>query len=54
MGITFTGFVFDTDIENGGDGLKIGFFRCQAARIAKKRCLRAAERKLVSYGIMDQ
>jgi hypothetical protein len=37
MGITFTGFAFDTDIENGGDGLKIGFFRCQAARIAKKQ-----------------
>jgi hypothetical protein len=37
MGIAFTGFAFDTDIENGGDGLKIGFFRCQAARIAKKQ-----------------
>jgi hypothetical protein len=37
MGIAFTGFAFDTYIENGGDGLKIGFFRCQAARIAKKQ-----------------
>jgi hypothetical protein len=27
MGIAFTGFAFDTYIENGGDGLKIGFFR---------------------------
>jgi hypothetical protein len=37
MGITFTGLAFDTDIENGGDGLKIGFFRCQAARLSKKQ-----------------
>jgi hypothetical protein len=37
MSIAFTGFAFDTEIENGGDGLKIGFFRCQAARIAKKQ-----------------
>jgi hypothetical protein len=37
MGIAFTGFAFDTYIENGGDGLKIGFFHCQVARIAKKQ-----------------
>jgi hypothetical protein len=36
-GIAFTGLAFDTDIENGGDGLKIGFFHCQAARLAKKQ-----------------
>ena len=37
MGIAFTGFAFDAEIENGGDGLKIGFFHCQVAWIAKKQ-----------------
>jgi hypothetical protein len=37
MGITLTGLAFDTDIENGGDRLKIGFFCCQAAWLAKKQ-----------------
>jgi hypothetical protein len=37
MGIAFTGLAFDADIENGGDGLKIGFFHCQAARLSKKQ-----------------
>jgi hypothetical protein len=37
MGVAFTGLAFDTDIENGGDGLKIGFLHCQTALIAKKQ-----------------
>jgi hypothetical protein len=36
MAVAIVGYAFDTNVENGGHGLKIGLFRCQGARIAKK------------------
>jgi hypothetical protein len=36
MGVAITGFAFDTNIENGGRATKIGFYRVQAARVAKR------------------
>mmetsp|Transcript_10823 Transcript_10823/g.17324 ORF Transcript_10823/g.17324 Transcript_10823/m.17324 type:complete len:262 (-) Transcript_10823:61-846(-) len=36
MTIAFTGLVYDGNIEEGGRGVKLGFFRCCAARQAKK------------------
>jgi hypothetical protein len=36
MAVTMTGYAFDGSPANGGDGLKIGIYRVQAARIAKK------------------
>jgi hypothetical protein len=36
MGIAFTGLAYDGDIEKGGHGLKLGFYRCQGIRLAKK------------------
>lgn len=37
MAVAFTGYAFDSHVENGGHGLKLGLFRVQAARIAQKR-----------------
>jgi hypothetical protein len=37
MCMAVTGFAFDGIPENGGVGIKIGFHRCEAARVAKKR-----------------
>ena len=37
MGVAFTGLAFDGNVESGGHGLKIGFYRCHGARIAKKQ-----------------
>jgi hypothetical protein len=34
MALAFTGYTVDDHVENGGDGLKLGFFRVQPARVA--------------------
>ena len=36
MCIAVCGFAFDGDVEDGGEGLKICFDRCQAARVAER------------------
>jgi len=36
MAVAFTAYAFDGNVENGGDGIKLGLYRVQAARIAKK------------------
>jgi hypothetical protein len=36
MVITFTAYAFNQNVENGGDGIKLGLYHVQAARIAKK------------------
>jgi len=36
MAVAFTAYAFDQNMENGGKGLKLGLYRVQAARIAKK------------------
>ena len=36
MVVAFTGYAFDGDYEEGGHGLKLGLWRCNAARVAKK------------------
>jgi hypothetical protein len=36
MGIAFTGFAFQDTIENGGEAIKLGFFRAQSHKIAQK------------------
>ena len=36
MVITYTTFAFDGNIKNSGNSVKLGFFRCQDARIAKR------------------
>lgn len=36
MAVAFTAFAFDQNIENGGHGIKLGLYRVQAARIAKR------------------
>jgi hypothetical protein len=37
MAVAFTAYTVDDHVENGGDGLKLGFFRFQSARVAAKR-----------------
>jgi hypothetical protein len=37
MAVAVTGFPFEDTIENGGDGLKIGFYRAQTHRVARKQ-----------------
>jgi hypothetical protein len=37
MAVAFTAYTVDDHVENGGDGLKLGFFRVQSARVAAKR-----------------
>ncbi|KAG7367978.1 transposase [Nitzschia inconspicua] len=37
MCVAFTGYAFEGNMENGGHGLKLGFYRCNAAKIAKKQ-----------------
>jgi hypothetical protein len=36
MAVAFTAFAFDQSIEDGGKGIKLGFYRVQEARVAKK------------------
>lgn len=36
MAVAFTAYAFDSHVENGGDGLKLGLFCVQGARIAKR------------------
>jgi len=36
MVVAAVAYAFEGNIENGGDGIKLGLFRCQAAKIAKK------------------
>jgi hypothetical protein len=36
MVLALTACAFDGDVENGGDGVKLGFYRCEAARVALK------------------
>ena len=36
MAVAFTGFAFDSSVENGGHGIKIGLYRVQAARVAQR------------------
>lgn len=35
MVVAVTAYAFDSNVENGGDGLKLGLFRVQGARVAK-------------------
>ena len=35
MVVAFTAYAFENHVENGGDGVKLGFFRCEGARVAK-------------------
>ena len=37
MVVCFTAFAFKGSIINGGDAMKLGMFRCQSARIAKRQ-----------------
>ena len=37
MAVAFTAYAVDGHVENGGDGLKLGFFRVQLAWVAAKR-----------------
>jgi len=36
MVVAFTAFAFDSSVENGGHGVKIGLYRVQAARVAQR------------------
>ena len=36
MVVAFVAYAFDQNIDNGGDGIKLGFFCCEGARVAKK------------------
>ena len=36
MTVSLTGFAFDGNTENGGVDVKLGIYRVQGARIAKK------------------
>ena len=36
MAVAFTAYAFDSSIENGGHGVKIGLYRVQAARVAQR------------------
>ena len=36
MAVAFTAYAFDGNPENGGDGIKIGLYRVQGARIAQR------------------
>jgi hypothetical protein len=37
MCLAVTGYAYENSIENGGVGLKLGFYRCEAAKIAQRR-----------------
>jgi hypothetical protein len=43
MAVAFTGYIVDDHVDNWGDGLKLGFFRVQSARVAAKRVRKAAQ-----------
>ena len=36
MVVAFTGFSFEWNIHNSGEGIKIDLFRCQAGRVVKR------------------
>ena len=37
MGVAFTGYAFEDQMENGGGGVKLGFFRAQSYKVAKRK-----------------
>lgn len=37
MAVAFTGYAFENRIDNGGEGVKLGFFRAQSNKVAKKQ-----------------
>ena len=41
MCVAVTAFASEDSIENGEDGLKIGFYRCQTNKVAKKQVKKA-------------
>jgi hypothetical protein len=45
MAVAFPGYTVDNHVENGGDGLKLGFFRVQLARVAAKRVRKSRREK---------
>jgi hypothetical protein len=36
MAVAFTAYAFDSNVENGGHGVKLGLYRVQAARVAQR------------------
>jgi hypothetical protein len=50
MAVAFTAYTVDDHVENGGDGLKLGFFRVQLARVTAKRVRKAGETSSDDYG----
>jgi len=36
MGVAFTAFAFEDNMENGGEAIKLGFFRAQSYKVAEK------------------
>jgi hypothetical protein len=36
MAVAFTGYTVGNHVENGGDGLKLGFFCVQLARVRRE------------------
>jgi hypothetical protein len=37
MGVAVTGYAYENHMDNGGVGLKLGFYRCQSAKIAQRQ-----------------
>jgi hypothetical protein len=52
MAVAITGYAFDGSPANGGDGLKIGIYRVQAARIEKRSNDNRTEMPLAYYDTM--
>jgi hypothetical protein len=44
MAVAFTGYTVDDHVENGGDRLKLGFFRVQSAWVAPAKRVRKSLR----------
>jgi hypothetical protein len=36
MAVAFTAYAFDSNVENGGHGIKLGLYHVQAAYIAQR------------------
>ena len=37
MAVVFTGYAFEDRINNGGEGVKLGYFRAQSNKVAKRQ-----------------
>jgi hypothetical protein len=54
MAMAVTAYAFIDNVESGGDGLKLGFYLVQAARIAQRRVKKSCQDENGKFDMMEK